>query len=177
MARSGFEGADHQEYQQQRADQAQADHQRDRYLGVAQDHRADDEHHNPAQPDHAIIGQGRFGDQKGDAQHNQPDPDGVGDQHEGVRRERRSAQGQQQRHCTATRVHLTLLVGASLLAMNLRAPRLSIESAFPLTPIVKYSLVEPLAVRILISCRRCSSGQISRRNAAAGLDFQYRATC
>ncbi|MNT69968.1 hypothetical protein D3C72_2083200 [compost metagenome] len=78
MARPGLQGADQQEYQQQRADQAQADHQRHGQFGIGQDHRADHEHHDPAQTDHAVVGQGRLGDQERDTEGDQPDPRGVG---------------------------------------------------------------------------------------------------
>lgn len=72
VARAGFQGAYQQSDQQQGADQTEADHHRHRQLGVAQNQRTDDEHDDPAQADYAVIGQRRFGDQKDDAQGNQP---------------------------------------------------------------------------------------------------------
>jgi hypothetical protein len=39
---------------------------------LAQDQRADDEHHDPAQADDPVVGQRGFGDQKGDAEGDQP---------------------------------------------------------------------------------------------------------
>lgn len=55
--------------------------------------------------------------------------------------------------------------------MNLRAPRPSIQSAFPITPIAKYSLVEQWVVRFLVNFRHCSGGQISHAVSSSGLDF------
>jgi hypothetical protein len=57
MARAGLQGADQQKHQQQRTDQAQDDHQRSGEFGIGQDQRADHEHHDSAQANHAVIGQ------------------------------------------------------------------------------------------------------------------------